>query len=739
MNKHTTAPNPLPALLAFNLIVYSIAGYYFSTGLSPMLMLLIGLLTGLVVMIILYYVLFLLGKVVQRLPLKTGAAILASLIGLVLLKSNAFRWPDQLYYPTILVGIALSVIVYFALRNIASRQRLLWSWAGIGLTVVLVLAGLSWLREKGEDPFVSDLPAPWAEISLPTLASKGLENPAEAGAYNFSQFTYGSGTDQKREEYAAGVTYRTNSVDATRMLSDWKGKKKKWREKYWGFGVGAFPLNGRVFLPKGTGPFPLVLIVHGNHSMLDYSDGGYAYLGEMLASRGYIAVSVDENFLNGHWSGDFRGKEMPTRAWLLLKHLEQWRKWNDDPTHELSGKADLSRVMLIGHSRGGEAVSIAAAFNQLPYFPDDAREAFNFNFGIKGVVAIAPTDYRYHRQISLENVNFLSLQGSYDADETSFWGMRAYRRLRFTDGNPWFKAGVYLHRANHGQFNSSWGSADFGGPFQWLLNQGGLIDQEDQQTAAKIFISAFAEAALKDRRDYLPIFENAALARDWLPENYYLTHFTDNGSQVLLNFEEDIDVTTGGPKTTIRTENFKLWREEELATRDHESQENNAVIIGWDYGEEINRDSLAVYEVTLKDSVDYNIDPLGSMQIILAALDPNQLPKNDPSAKKRKATDLDLHIELVDGQGQRAIQLVSNVKRIAPILKTRFTKLSSLDKDMLGADWEVQPETFHLSLSAFALPNGSFDFSALRSIRLIFNQTPYGVIAVDDIGFDIAK
>ena len=61
-------------------------------------------------------------------------------------------------------------------------------------------------------------------------------------------------------------------------------------------------------MPEGEGPFPLTLIVHGNHNMIDYSDEGYGYLGNLLASRGIIVVSVDQNFINGHWSGDFMGK-----------------------------------------------------------------------------------------------------------------------------------------------------------------------------------------------------------------------------------------------------------------------------------------------------------------------------------------------------------------------------------------------------------------------------------------------
>ena len=47
----------------------------------------------------------------------------------------------------------------------------------------------------------------------------------------------------------------------------------------------------------------MILTVHGNHGMEHHSDPGYAYLGEHLSSRGFVMVSVDENFINGTWSG----------------------------------------------------------------------------------------------------------------------------------------------------------------------------------------------------------------------------------------------------------------------------------------------------------------------------------------------------------------------------------------------------------------------------------------------------
>ena len=83
----------------------------------------------------------------------------------------------------------------------------------------------------------------------------------------------------------------------------------------------------------------------------DFSDPGYGYLGELLASRGFILVSVDENFINGNLRGENDG-----RAWMLLKHLEVWKRWNDCAGGPFYHKVDMNNIAIMGHSRGGEAV-----------------------------------------------------------------------------------------------------------------------------------------------------------------------------------------------------------------------------------------------------------------------------------------------------------------------------------------------------------------------------------------------
>jgi hypothetical protein len=180
-------------------------------------------------------------------------------------------------------------------------------------------------------------------------------------------------------------------------------------------------------------PCPLVLIVHGNHGMDSFSDPGYAYLGELLASQGFIVVSVDENFLNSLLS-DFanpfglrQGEENSVRGWMLLEHLVQWRDWTQDKTHPMFGKADLSRIALIGHSRGGQAVAIANAFNDLSHDPDDATLAFDYHFKLGAIAAIAPVDGQYQprdRPVPMQDTNYFTMQGSMDGDLTSFWAPR---------------------------------------------------------------------------------------------------------------------------------------------------------------------------------------------------------------------------------------------------------------------------------------------------------------------------
>jgi hypothetical protein len=145
-------------------------------------------------------------------------------------------------------------------------------------------------------------------------------------------------------------------------------------------------------LPSGT-QCPFVLFLHGRHTTC-YQGGpngfysgdwpcpsgwspipshlGYQYITDILASQGYIAVSISANGINGqdHNAPD-GGAEV--RSLLIRRHLSLWARWNTvggDPWRgKFRGKVDLNNVVLVGHSRGGEGVNRAAidASSSSPY------------------------------------------------------------------------------------------------------------------------------------------------------------------------------------------------------------------------------------------------------------------------------------------------------------------------------------------------------------------------------------
>ncbi len=52
---------------------------------------------------------------------------------------------------------------------------------------------------------------------------------------------------------------------------------------------------------------------------------------------------------------------------------------------------------------------------------------------------------------------------------------------------------------------------------------------------------------------------------------------------------------------------------------------------------------------------------------------------------------------------------------------------------MVGADWEVQLQTFHFPLAQFQAQNPEFQLDQIQKIEFLFDQNPYGVVVIDDI------
>ena len=70
------------------------------------------------------------------------------------------------------------------------------------------------------------------------------------------------------------------------------------KEKYQGYGLNEVPIRGKIWYPKEAQNCPVLFMIHGNHNYVEESYLGYEYLGQYLASYGYVMVSVDQNACN---------------------------------------------------------------------------------------------------------------------------------------------------------------------------------------------------------------------------------------------------------------------------------------------------------------------------------------------------------------------------------------------------------------------------------------------------------
>ncbi|MDX1405895.1 MAG: hypothetical protein R3192_15225 [Woeseiaceae bacterium] len=640
-------------------------------------------------------------------------------------------WPDALSVlplaSLVLAAACLSglagILFIRSLRRLDEGLRWALLLCAVGLTGIS-LAVIMRLASEGGDPFADD--------GLPLRESSSVvqvPNPAAKGQHTFEHLTYGAGANSRRPEFAEARDLASRTVDISKLLPEWKDFRKRMRERYWGISLDAAPLNGQVWAPQGAGPFPLVLIVHGNHGMEDYSDSGYAYLGELLASRGFITVSVDQNYINGTWSGDFEGKEMAARAGLLLEQLALWRDWNSSPGHRFHSRVDMNHIALMGHSRGGEAVSIAYAFNELPHFPDDATVAFDYGFNIVSLVAIAQIDQRYQRRVEIEDVNFFTIHGSYDSDEPAYHGVRQMNRISLADDGAYINAGVYLHGANHGQFNTGWGRSDYPPPGSWRLNLAPIIPGEEQRQVASAYIAAFLEVTLHGDDRYLALLKDPRAGANWLPERTYVAQYTDSTFRPLADFEEDLDVTTATyPGATISTNALALWREEDLEHRDERKQGSNALVVGW-------REPGASWAIELPDT-----DAIAAGRALAFAVSgstetlPAEGDDDADDEDDRPPVIADFTIELQDTAGNTSILRASQFADLVPPLRVRYLKNETLNDELYNSGWEPVLQFVQIPFDAFLAANASLSLATTRSIRFRFDQADEGVLVFDKIG-----
>jgi len=365
------------------------------------------------------------------------------------------------------------------------------------------------------------------------------------------------------------------------------------------------------------------------------------------------------------------------------------------------------------------------------------------------------------RPVPIENVNYLALQGSHDGDVAFFAASRSYRRITFTDDQYRIKTTLYAHKANHGQFNTRWGEYDLGPPLKYVIARGALLNGDQQRKIAKTYISAFLDATLRGRREYIPMFRDHGCAQRWLPDTIYFSRFEDSNFKPVSTFDESIDLTrTTIPGGSQAGENLGVWRHQELKGRGGWPFYDYAAVLGWNTGQEPQHasDTVPTYTITLPDDLphrrvlgahtllsfcladtDEKCDPPKDAAIEQPAEvadhnDVNQ-PANETPAEDDKAP-IDLTVDLVGSDGAMAELPLSHVRPLQRVLKVTFTKWPSWERFRYRSPSEPVLQTYEIPLSDFVDANPAFNPALLRQIRFRFDRTRSAVIILDQVGFE---
>ncbi len=286
-----------------------------------------------------------------------------------------------------------------------------------------------------------------------------------------------------------------------------------------------------------AGPYPVILFLHGRHATCFVGGGsallqwpctaknsqpipsykGYDYVSEVLASHGYVVVSISANGINAVDNGIFDLGAL-ARAELIQRHLDILRTFNTTGGAPFGtkfvGKFNLSQVGTMGHSRGGEGVVRQHVLNN----------ALGAPYGIKAVFPLAPVNFN---RFVVNNAALNVLLPYCDGDVNDLQGVHFFDDARYNvPGDTAPKHYELVMGANHNFYNTIWSpSSPFpGAANDWLaFVPGGRSDSQcgtgrgsqrlteaQQRGTGLAYMTAFFRAYVGGESQFLPILTGDA-------------------------------------------------------------------------------------------------------------------------------------------------------------------------------------------------------------------------------------
>jgi dienelactone hydrolase len=451
---------------------------------------------------------------------------------------------------------------------------------------------------------------------------------------------------------------------------------------------------------------PLVLIAHGLWSAdeWDHSHLGYAWLAGHLARWGMFVHSIDLADINTKvWHTN--DPHQFARAELILHTLDSLLT---DSAYQ--GRFDRTRIGLVGHSMGGEAVVVASTLNQQR--PDP--------YGIRGVVSFAPT--RWRPDVDLSTGSYLQLHGSLDYLLGNSWATGAFAPFagpRIYDHAWRHRTFAFVVGGRHQGWNPNWWNGT-GGEAEGGNVISGSLTPEDHARIGRCLVNAFFQDSLFGRTEHRGFLEGFARPPSIAAYDVRLQHqsphadviddFGDANPQFGFPAEVPPDKTVnrrGGRAEALGIAQADDWDDVEHVALARSVHDMRSTDLRW-------LQPTVVYESELP--------PLGTQPTDVLSLRVAQhfdeVAGDVDETWNAIGLDLDLLVELRVGGQTSAVRLGSGA--LVPYPAASARPLSVF-------------RTVRLPLDAFTAVNPSLPLHAVVQVSVRLLGRPSGRVLVDDI------
>lgn len=464
--------------------------------------------------------------------------------------------------------------------------------------------------------------------------------------------------------------------------------------------------------PEYTGRFPLVVISHGNGHCYDW----YDFLGDHLASYGYIVMSHDNDTVPGIETASettlvFTGRIVTEQAAL--------------GGGVLAGHIDSHRIAWIGHSRGGEGV--VRAYDRLV---DEAYPSSGYSADdIVVVSSIAPTDFLGPTESDPHGVPYHLLYGSADGDVCGCPGQPISYSFSLYERAVGPRQSTYVHGADHNDFNCC-GFNDFDGPPETQI--GRPEAQQVQKAATLALLKIYLEQQTSPREYFHRQYE--ALRPLGVDPATVVVHESREHpakrSFVIDDFQTETSTAVSSSGGTVSSDVTDLV--EDLQREGNSSYE-------WLGTEPMNGMSRARVEDTTRGAVfEYG----GGDRYLEFDVVPGREDFTDDSWLSFRAgqgtrhpetaaalEDLAFTVTLIDGGGSRSsINIASYGGGIEePYQRSGYGA---------GDGWQNEYETIRIRLADFLRNGSGLDLADIRKVRFEFGPSfgsAVGRLGIDDI------